>query len=218
MTINGSINKTGVLLLLTAATSIVSWNLADSDIGHMLAIGSIIANFVLCLVLVFNRQRAATLAPAYALVEGLALGAISAWADAAYPGVVSNALILTFSCVAIMLALYAWRIVRVTERMRSIIFAATLAIAFTYIIDLVMMAFGGSIHMIHETGIYGIIFSVAVIGVAAMNLLVDFDMIERSVAQKAPKYMEWYAGFAVLVTVVWLYIEILRLLGKLNRR
>lgn len=218
MSINGSINKTGILLLLTTATSIVSWNLADTELGPMLALGSILVNLVLCLVLVWNKSKAATLAPAYALVEGFALGAISAWADVKYPGVVSNALILTFSVVGIMLGLYSFRIVRVTERLRGVIVAATLAILVTYVVDLVMSMFGSAIPMIHESGIYGIIFSCAVVGVAAMNLLIDFDMIERAVAARAPKYMEWYAGFAVLVTIVWLYIEILRLLGKMNRR
>jgi uncharacterized YccA/Bax inhibitor family protein len=218
MTINGSINKTGFLLVLMSITSILSWNIAEAGLGMVLLIGSIIANLVLCIVLSMNRQWAPTLAPIYALVEGLAIGAISALFERTRPGIVSNALFLTFSCVGVMLGLYHFRIIRVTERFKTVVIAATLAIALTYVIDIVMTVFGQNIPMIHESGIYGIGFSLVVIGVASMNLLLDFDMVEKAAAQKAPKYMEWYAGFAILVTIVWLYVEILRLLGKMQKR
>jgi uncharacterized YccA/Bax inhibitor family protein len=218
MTVNGTINKTGILLVLMSITSVISWNLADSEIGGMLMMGSMIANLALCLVLAFNQRLAPTLAPAYALVEGLFLGALSAMFERSHPGIVSNAMILTFSCLGLMLGLYRFRVVRVTDRFRSVVMAATLAVCFTYVIDLALSFFGHSIPMIHQTGVYGIIFSLVVIGIAAMNLLLDFDMVERATAQHAPKYMEWYAGFAILVTIVWLYIEMLRLLTKISKR
>ena len=218
MTINGSINKAGILLVLMTLTSAYSSSIADSEFGLALMVGSVFVNLVLAFVLIFNRQLAPTLAPVYALVEGLSIGAVSAWANRSYPGIVSNAMILTFSCLALMIGLYHYQIVRVTERFRSVLLAATLAITFTYLINLGLMFFGLSIPMIHSSGPYGIAFSVVVVAVAAFNLLLDFDTIERAAAQRAPKYMEWYAGFAVLVTLVWLYLEILRLLGKMSKK
>lgn len=218
MTIHGSVNKASLLMLLMIATSVVGWQIADTELGMMLAIGAIVVNLVLAIVLAFKRQLSPTLAPVYALVEGFAIGAISQWTDRAFPGVALNAMVLTTSCFALMLVLYRTRIIVVTETFKAVVMAATAAIAVTYVINLVMMAFGSSIPMIHETGIYGIGFSVVVVGVAAMNLLLDFDMIEKAAAMKAPKYMEWYAGFALLVTIVWLYLEMLRLLSKLSKK
>ncbi len=218
MTVHGSINKTSLLLMMMIATSVVGWNIADTELGMFATVGAMIANLVLCLVLVRKQNLAPSLAPAYALVEGIAIGAISAWTDRAYPGVALNALMLTTACVALMLGLYRTRIIVVNERMKSVILSATMAIGVVYIIDLVMMFFGHSMPMIHSGGVYGIIFSVVVVGVAAANLLLDFAMIEQFSAQRAPRYMEWYAGFALLVTIVWLYLEILRLLGKISKR
>ena len=135
-----------------------------------------------------------------------------------YPGIATNAMILTLSCLVLMLGLYKFKIITVTEKLRSVIMAATLAIGVTYLISMVMGFFGSQIPMIHESSPIGIGFSVIVVGVAAFNLLLDFDMIERAQMQGSPKYMEWYGAFALLVTLVWLYLEMLRLLGKIQKK
>jgi uncharacterized YccA/Bax inhibitor family protein len=219
MTVQGSINKTGILFLLMIATSVVGWQIAETSAGVMLAMGACLLNLALCLVIVFKKELSPQLAPAYALVEGFAIGAISAWAEQFKPGIAGNAMMLTFSCVSLMLGLYHFKIVRVTDRLKSVVVAATLAIAITYIFDLVLgLTMGTSVPMIHEGGVYGIGFSLLVIGIASLNLLLDFDMIEKASALQAPKYMEWYAGFALLVTIVWLYVEMLRLLSKMSKK
>lgn len=218
MTIHGAVNKASLLMLMMIGTSIVSWNIADTALGSTLATVAIVLNLVLAIALAFKRELAPTLAPAYALIEGFALGAISYWMDARFPGVALNAMVLTTGCFALMLVLYRTRIIVVNETFKAVILASTMAIALTYVVNLIMMAFGSQIPMIHETGVYGIGFSVIVVGVAAMNLLLDFDMIEKAAAMRAPKYVEWYAGFALLVTIVWLYLEMLRLLSKLSKK
>lgn len=214
MTIHGTINKTGILLMLTVLGALIGWNVQSP----ILLIGGLIVGLVCSLLIIFGPQRAPSLSPVYALSEGLLLGSISATYSFMYPGIVSNALLLTLSVLGIMLGLYRFRIIRVTEKTRSVIMAATLAIALTYLIEMVMSMFGSGIPMIHQSGTYGIAFSVIVVGVAAFNLLLDFDMIEQAQLRGAPKFMEWYGGFALLLTLVWLYLEILRLLSKMNKK
>lgn len=214
MTIDGTINKSGILMLLACAGAAIGW----SGFSPILLIGSFIATLVLVFAISFKPERAAFLSQPYAFMEGLILGSISSMYAFKYPGLVSNALILTISCLALMLGLYKFRIIRVTDRLRSTIMIATMAICLTYVISLILSFFGTQIPMIHEGSTTGIIFSVLVVGVAAFNLLLDFDFIEQAYNRGAPKYMEWYGGFALLVTLVWLYLEILRLLSKMNRK
>lgn len=218
MTVPGSINKTGILILLTMISSAFAWSIADTSLGPILSMGALVLNLVLCLVIVFKKTMAPTLAPAYALIQGLSVGFISFWMNFKYPGIAINALILTFSVSVLMLSLYHFRVIRVTQQFKSVLILSTLAIGLTYIVDIVLSIFGTPIGFIHEGSTMGIVFSLVVVGVASLNLLLDFDMIEKSAAARAPKWMEWYAGFAVLVTVIWLYLEILRLLSKVNSR
>ncbi len=214
MTIEGTINKSGILILLTIAGAALGWNLNS---GFIL-FSTLIINLILSLVIIFKPPTASYLSQPYAVIEGLLLGSISSVYAMKYPGIVTNTLFATLSCFVVMLALYRFRIIRVTEQFRTVIMVATGAIAVTYLINMVMSFFGTSLPMIHEASTAGIIFSVVVVGVAAFNLMLDFDMIEQAQARQAPKYMEWYCGFALLLTLVWLYLEILRLLSKLNRK
>jgi uncharacterized YccA/Bax inhibitor family protein len=210
MTINGTINRSGILLLLAAFGASIGWNLQSP----ILLLAAIIGALGLSLVIIFSPPKASFLAQPYAFLEGIFLGTISAMYSVQYAGIVSNALVLTFGVLAVMLALYSARIIRVTDRMRTVIVSATIAIGVLYLINMVMGVFGHSMQMLHEGGIYGIGFSLLVVCVASFNLLLDFDMIERSENAGAPKFMEWYGAFALLVTIVWLYVEILRLLSK----
>lgn len=214
MTMNGTINKTGLLLMITIFGGYLGWGSQSA----MVLILSLVASFGLSLAIVFGPHRASFLSQPYALAEGFLLGSVSSLYQRAYPSIVSNAMILTLGCLAVMLVLYRYRIIQVTDKLRSIIVAATMAIMLTYLIDMVMSFFGHRIPMIHEGSPLGIGFSIVMVGVAAMNLLLDFDMIETLCHRKAPKFMEWYGGFALLVTIIWLYIEMLRLLSKLNKK
>lgn len=214
MTISGAVNKTGLLLLLMVGGAILGWNTGSP----VIMIGSIVVALIAAMVVIFSPQRAPYWSPIYAVAEGLALGAISASYTYRYPGIVSNALMLTIGCLGIMLALYRFKIIQVTDRLRTILMTATMAIALTYLISMVMGFFGTQMPMIHQSSPVGIAFSVIVVGVAAFNLLIDFDLIEKLDQRGAPKFMEWYAAFALILTLVWLYMEILRLLSKLNRR
>jgi uncharacterized YccA/Bax inhibitor family protein len=214
MTIHGTINRTGILIMLLMAGGVLGWSVQNSA----LLIGSLIANLILAILIIFDPPKSVYLSQPYALIEGILLGSISAVYAAAYPGIITNAMLLTVAVFSLMLGLYRYRIITVTDKLRSVILSVTLAIGVVYLIDIVMMFFGASIPMIHQSGIYGIIFSLVVVTVAAFNLLLDFDSIERSEQSGASKFMEWYGAFALLLTIVWLYMEILRLLNKLNRR
>jgi len=214
MTIDGTIHKSGFLILLTILGATFGWNVPSMGIAVIFMIAAIV------LVIMISRkpERATFLSQPYALMEGFILGTISSSYAIFQPGLISNALILTLSCLALMLGLYRFRIIQVTDRFRSVMLVATMAIAVTYLVSMIMGFFGAGIPMIHQGTTAGIIFSLVVVGVAAFNLLLDFDLIEQAYNQGAPKYMEWYGGFALLVTLVWLYLEILRLLSKMNKR
>ena len=214
MTIDGTINRAGLLILLTIAGAVLGWDLRSFP----MLIVSVIINLILAFMIISKPDRAPTLAPIYAISEGILLGSISSVYSLRYPGIVSNAMILTLSCLALMLGLYKFKIITVTDKLRSVIMGATMAIGVTYLINMIMGFFGSQIPMIHESSTLGIGFSILVVGVAAFNLLLDFDMIERAYNQGSPKYMEWYGGFALLVTLVWLYLEMLRLVSKLDRK
>lgn len=214
MTIEGTINKSGILILLTIAGAYFGWE-AQSPV---IIFGSLIVSLILSLVVIFKPHTAPYLSQPYAMFEGILLGAISAMYAVRYPGIVSNTLFATLGCFVLMLALYRFKIIRVTEQFRTVMIVATGAIAVTYLVNLVMGFFGTGMPMIHEATPIGIAFSVIVTGVAAFNLMLDFDMIEQAYARQAPKYMEWYCGFALLVTLVWLYMEMLRLISKLSKK
>ncbi len=214
MTISGTINKTGLLLLIAAFGSYFGWT-TDNFLFAMIFF---VTNIALVFAISFGPQRAQYLSQVYAFSEGYILGVISLMYANKYPGIVSNAMISTFAVLACMLGLYRYRIIQVTEKLRSVVISATLAIGLTYLIGMVMRLFGSEIPLFHESSPIGIAISVGIVLVAAFNLLLDFDMIENLSDRSAPAYMEWYSGFALLVTLVWLYLEILRLLSKLSKR
>jgi len=214
MTIEGTINKSGLLLVIAIVGGVLGWRAPNFGI----AIGLLLVNLVMGFMITRKPMRAATMSQIYAFFEGYILGAISVGYSEQFPGIVSNAMISTIGCVLLMLALYKYEIVQVNDRFRSIVMLATLSIVFTYIIDIVLSLFGLPMPMLHSGSWLSIGISVLIVGVASANLLLDFKFIEDSEKQRAPAYMEWYGGFALLVTIVWLYIEILRLLGKVNRR
>lgn len=217
MTIRGVIWKTMLLLLLALATGAVSWNLGG--MGLVLGLGGAVVGLIIALVLGFKHTLAPFLAPAYALAEGFFLGGISAYyAGSAYSGIVIQAIGLTFAVLFALLGAYQTGLIKATENFKLGVVAATGAIALFYAVSMVLGFFGIQVPMIHDSGLVGIGFSVFVIIIAALNLVLDFDFIENGEAVGAPKYMEWYAAFGLMVTLVWLYIEILRLLSKLNRR
>lgn len=231
MTMEGTATKTALLLLLVIASAAFTWTKAMSEIafgtefiGDAFAavkpwvIGGFLGGLVVAMIIIFKKEMAPVLAPVYAILEGLALGGISAVFEVAYPGVVVSAVFLTMGVLGGMLFAYRTGIIRATAKFKMGIFAATSGIMMVYVIGWIMSMFGSGIPSIHGSGMMGIGFSLFVVVIAALNLIVDFDLIETGVKSRAPKYMEWYGGFALLVTLVWLYLEILRLLSKLRSR
>jgi uncharacterized YccA/Bax inhibitor family protein len=219
MTLQGTMNKTGLLMLLVLAGAYYTWTaFAKGQNVQMFMIGGAIGGFVVALITVFKKEWAPYTAPAYALLQGLFLGAISAMYNMAFetrmPNIITNAVGLTVSVGIAMFLLYHFRVIKVTEKFRSIIVMATVGIMIFYLIVIVARLFGAQMAFMHDSSPLGIGISLFIIGIAAMNLLLDFDMIERSAEQGAPKFMEWFGGFALLVTLVWLYLEILRLLSR----
>jgi uncharacterized YccA/Bax inhibitor family protein len=223
MTINGTLQKFGFLFLMVMGTAFYSWKeYADGgNVQPLILIGAL-GGLGVAIVLMFKKEWSPYLAPAYALLEGLFLGAISAYYNAAFseqaPGIVINAVGLTFGTAIAMYLLYSFKIIRATAKFKAIVLTATAGIAIFYLIAFVLGFFGISIPFLHEGSAIGIGFSVFVVALAAMNLILDFDMIERGAELGAPKYMEWFGAFGLLVTIVWLYLEILRLLSKLSKR
>jgi len=177
-------------------------------------IGGLITAFVT----VFKKEWSQITAPIYAVLEGLALGGISAFFNAQYDGIVIQAVALTFGTAGCLLIAYKSGVIKATENFKLGIFAATGAIGLIYLVGMIMRFFGSGIPYIHENGLIGIGFSLVVVTIAALNLVLDFDFIEKGAEQGAPKFMEWYAAFGLMVTLIWLYLEILRLLSKLNSR
>lgn len=223
MTIGGTVNKTLISLLILIGAAIYTWSLS-SDWGAEGGIspyimGGAIGGFVVALITIFKKEWSPVTVPIYAALEGLFLGAISAqYAQAFYPGIVFQAIGLTMGTFLVMLLLYRSNLVPVTQKLRMGIIAATGGIAILYLFTWIMGFFmePGYIPMIHQSGYIGIGFSLLVVGVAAFNLLLDFDFIEKASIQRVPKYMEWFGAFGILVTLIWLYIEFLRLLSKLR--
>lgn len=216
MTVQGTVNKTALALVILMTAAAWTWNLGPSASGLVLV--GLLGGFVVALATTFKPMWAPITAPLYAALEGLALGAISWTFEAAYPGIVSQAVFLTFGVLGAMLLAYRTGLVQATERFKMGVFAATGGIMLVYLLAMVLGFFGISIPLIHSGGMLGIGFSLLVVGVAALNLVLDFDLIESSAERGAPRYMEWYGAFALLVTLVWLYLEMLRLLSKLQER
>jgi uncharacterized YccA/Bax inhibitor family protein len=178
----------------------------------------IVGGLVTALVTVFKKTWSPVTAPLYAVLEGFALGGISVMLESVYPGIVIQAVALTFGTAGCLLIAYKSGVIKVTENFKLGVFAATGGIALIYIATAVLGFFGIQIPYIHENGLIGIGFSLVVVVIAALNLVLDFDFIEKGAEHGAPKFMEWYAAFGLMVTLIWLYIEILRLLAKLNSR
>jgi len=216
MDLNGTVNKTGILLLICGATAAYAWTTPALQ-GPILFV-PLLGALVLCLVGIFKPATTPVVAPCYAALEGLVLGAISEMFNRQYQGIVANAVLLTFSVLALFLVLYVTRIVRVTNGMKVAVFAATGAIFVVYMIDMILHFFGISVPFLYSNGWLGIGISLLVCGIAAFNFFLDFDAIEGYIRAGSPKYMEWYSGMALLITLVWLYLEILRLLSKLQSR
>jgi uncharacterized YccA/Bax inhibitor family protein len=219
MTIQGTMNKTGLLMLLVLAGAYYTWDMFSKGQNvQPFMFGGMIGGFVLALVTIFKKEWAPYTAPAYALMQGLFLGAISSIYNYAFaekmPNIITNAVGLTISVGIAMFLLYHFRIIKVTEKFRSIIVMATVGIMLFYLVVIIARLFGAQVGFMHDSSPLGIGLSLFIIGIAALNLLLDFDMIEQGSAAGVPKYMEWFGGFALLVTLVWLYLEILRLLSR----
>jgi uncharacterized YccA/Bax inhibitor family protein len=219
MTLQGTVWKSAVLVVIVLAAASYTWSRVLSGATAfsygLLAVGAI-GGFITALVTIFAPRLYPVTAPVYAALEGLLLGAISAAFEAQYPGVVIQAVGLSVGVLAVMLFVYGTGLIRATARFTIGVVAATGAVCLVYLADVVVSWFGTRIPFIHEAGLVGIGFSLAVVAIAALNLILDFDFIERGVRQQAPKYMEWYGGFSLLVTLIWMYLEMLRLLAKLR--
>jgi uncharacterized YccA/Bax inhibitor family protein len=217
MTIQGTVNKTFIMLLLLLLTASFTWT-SDVEAVYPWMIGGVIGGLIVALVTVFKKTWAPITAPLYALLEGLFLGGLSSILEARFPGIVLQAVGLTFGTLFALLFVYKSRIIRVTENFKMGIVAATGGIFLVYMASLILGFFGIRFNFIHGSGTFGILFSLFVVVIAALNLVLDFDFIESGAEQGAPKFMEWYGAFGLMVTLIWLYIEILRLLAKLQSR
>jgi uncharacterized YccA/Bax inhibitor family protein len=219
MTLQGTVNKTGASLLILLAAASFTWQQVTptEPVSPLLWLG-LFGGLVVALLTCFKPAWAPITTPLYAALEGLFLGGVSGLYELRYPGIVMNAVGLTFGCLAALLAAYSSGLIRPSENFKLGIMAATGGVAILYAVSMVLGVFGKSIPFIHDSGLIGIAFSVFVVALAAMNLVLDFDFIEEGARRGAPKYMEWYGAFGLLVTLVWLYLEILRLLSKLQNR
>ncbi len=222
MTLQGTVNKTGVLLLCVIATAAWTWNIFlrshSPESAMSLAMVGGIGGFIFALVTIFKKTWAPVTAPIYALLEGLVLGGISAMFELRFPGIAIQAVSLTFGTLVVLLLAYRSGLIPVTEKFKMGVVAATGGIALFYLVSMVLGFFGVHFTTINGAGPIGIGFSVFVVIIASLNLVLDFDFIESGVRAGAPKYMEWYGAFGLMVTLIWLYFEILRLLSKLRSR
>ncbi|PTN08833.1 Bax inhibitor-1/YccA family protein [Mangrovibacterium marinum] len=229
MTVNGTMNKTGLMLLIVTFAALFTWRkffgaydystteAAFSAVSLWL-IGGGIGGFITALVTTFRPQSSHITAPLYAVFEGLFLGGISAFFEVQYPGLVMRAVALTLGVFFVMLFLFRSGTIRASGKLVMGIVAATGGIALVYLVSFIAGMFGANLGFLHGTGNFSIGFSLLVVVIAALNLILDFDFIERGAQSGAPKIMEWYGAFGLMVTLVWLYLEILRLLAKLAAR
>lgn len=223
MTLQGTVNKSFLLLFITMLTGAITWHYVFQPTGAVavmpVAIGGVLVALVVGLVIIFNNHLAPALSPFYAAFEGLALGCISAYYEAKYPGLVVQSVGLTTCVFLALLFAYTSRLIKATENFKLGVVAATGGICILYLINLVcILAFHMPIKPIYDAGPVGICLSLFVVTIAALNLVLDFDFIESGVEARAPKFMEWYGAFGLLVTLIWLYLEVLRLLAKLRNR
>jgi len=225
MTVKGTMNKFGLMFIMLLGGASFTWSLfynsgAEAVMPWMW--GSLIGGMIIALVIIFKKTWAPYLALGYGLLEGLFLGAISAFYDFAfadkYPSIIMHAVLLTFGTAAAMYLLYKTGVIRATGTFKKVVFIATAGIALFYLITMVLRLFGTEMPYLHDNGPVGIGISLVIVTVAALNLILDFDMMEQGAAQGAPKYFEWYCAFGLMVTIVWLYLEMLRLLSKLSSR
>lgn len=220
MTVKGTMNKFGVLMMLMIGSTLFAWSQFYKGSDPMpLMLTGVFGGLGLALVMMFKKQWAAYLAPGYAILEGLFVGSISAMYNDAYPGLPTQAVALTLLVTLVMYFLYRYRIIKVTQKLRMVVVVATSVLAVFYLIQwITYLAMGSPIGGFTNAATpLGIGFSILVVGLAAFNLLLNFDTIEKGVEMRAAKYMEWYSAFGLLVTIVWLYLEILRLLSKFQR-
>ena len=232
MSINGVLSASAVLMLLVLVAGAFAWNAMTVETarnvnGDVVILSpfpgwillTVLGAFGIGLLTAFKPKLARLTGPVYALLMGATAGAMSKYYEAAFSGIVLQAIGLTVGVFVVMLVLFATRTIRMTDKLRTAIMVGTGAVALMYLVSIGMnLLFDASMPLIHDSGPLGILFSLAVVGLAAFNLLVDFDMVERGIEMRAPKYMEWYAAFALMVTLVWLYLELLRLLAKLRDR
>jgi uncharacterized YccA/Bax inhibitor family protein len=225
MTVRGTMNKFGMMMLFLLGAAVFTWNIFYTQGQQAVAPwlwGSLIVGMILALVIIFKKTWAPYLALGYAICEGLFLGAISAFYDyafaATYPSIIMHAVLLTMGTAAAMYILYQTGIIRATGTFKKVVFIATAGIGIFYLISIVMRMFGGQMPYLHDSSPIGIGISLVIVVVAALNLILNFDMIDQGAEAGAPKYFEWYGAFGLLVTLVWLYLEILRLLSKLSSR
>lgn len=221
MTTQGTLNKILILTIILFGSAFFGWSLAQEFIDYIMPmiIVSIIFGIGIAITLAFKPLLANIFAPIYAIVQGFFLGVISMFFELNYPGIVIQALLITSVIAFLMNFLYRAKIIKVTEKFRSVIIFSTFGIFGVYMLSLTLNIFtGSSIPLIHESGLIGIGFSLFVVTIASLNLLIDFDLIERQIEFKMPKKMEWYGGFVIMVTLIWIYIEVLKLLAKLRNR
>ena len=220
MTIDGTVNKTAILLFLLVAAALWPWTLGSADPSAVIpfVIGGAIGGLIFALVTIFKKEWSPVTAPVYAVLEGLVLGGISVIFEKQFHGIVMQAVGLTFGILFCLLLAYRSRLIKVTDNLRLGIVAATGGIFLIYLVTFILGFFGIQVPYIHGSGPWGIAFSVFVVIIASMNLVLDFDFIEKGAEMGAPKYMEWYGAFGLMVTLIWLYLEILRLLAKTRSR
>ena len=219
MTVNGTIQTTailGVIVLIAAAFCWSRFSLGYTDLGAMLTGGGAIVGFILALIVCFTKTK--MLIPVYALAEGLFLGGISSVFESSYPGIVVQAVTGTFAAFFAMLILYRMGVITCTDKFRSVIIISTASIAGIYLVDIIGRFFGFAVPVINSSSNLGIAVSVVIVIIAALNLILDFEFIEEGARRMIPKDYEWYGAFGLLVTIVWLYIEILKLLAKVSSR
>ena len=225
MSVRGTLNKFGFLLLMVIAGAVYNWHLFQEGqqgmVSTLMMVG-IFGGLIAAIAIIFKPNWAGYLAPLYGLLEGLFIGGISAILNAAfaekYPGLIMQAVGLTFGVAISMFLLYNFRIIKATEKFRSVIITATVGIGIFYLLTMVLGFFGVNVGFMHDSSMLSIGISVFIVGIAALNLILDFDMIEKGAERGAPRFMEWFGAFGLMVTLVWLYLEILRLLSKLSSR
>lgn len=222
MTVKGTMGKAMLMLILVVIGASYTWKMfyalqtSNAAMGWM--IGGAIGAFITALIISFSPKTAGWLSPIYAILEGLFLGAISAYFESIYQGIVVNAVGLTLAVAFLLFFIYRTGIIKVTNKLRVGIFAATGGIALFYLITWIISMFGGNVSFMMNSSLLSIGISIFIVIIAALNLLLDFDFIQQGEQAGAPKYMEWYGAFGLMVTLVWLYLEILKLLAKLSRR